>query len=181
MAGQVADLDLQDRAALSRLGVRFGTETVYLEPLLRPEALRLRAMLWAVRHRRAIPVLPPAHRLGRPIPVDPALPPSFYASLGFAVIGSWALRPDRLERLAAAARRAARQAPFTADAALAAAAGVDLSALPALLEAIGYRAVRDAATVRFLAPARRRRAAGERAGSSRDGHPFAKLQELRLA
>ena len=182
-AGQVAGLDPQDRAALSRLGVRFGAETVYLEPLLRPEALRLRALLWAVRHRRPIPALPQPRRPGRPIAVDSALPPSFYAALGFAVFGRWALPPDRLERLAAAARRAARRAPFAADAALAAAAGVDLSTLPALLEALGYRAVRDAASLRFLAPARRRRrpAAGRRPGSPGDGHPFAKLRELNLA
>ena len=183
VAGQIAGLDPQDRAALSLLGVRFGAETVYVEPLLRADALRLRALLWAVAHRRPIPVLPPARRLSRPVAVDSALPPSLYAALGFAVIGGWALRPDRFERLTAAARRAARRGPFVADAALAAAAGVDPSLLPALLEALGYRVVRDGASARFLAPARRRRrpAAGRRPASARDGHPFAKLRELKLA
>jgi ATP-dependent RNA helicase SUPV3L1/SUV3 len=182
VAGQIAGLEPQDRAALSRLGVRFGAETVYLEPLLRPEALRLRALLWAVRHRRPVPAMPPAP-LGRPVAVDPALPPSFYAALGFAVVGGWALPPDRFERLAAAVRRAARAAPFAADAALAAAAGVDLPTLPALLEALGYRARRDGASVRFMAPARRRRrpAAGRPPAAAGDGHPFAKLRELNLA
>jgi ATP-dependent RNA helicase SUPV3L1/SUV3 len=182
-AGQIAGLDPQDRAALARLGVRFGAETVYLEPLLRPDALRLRALLWAIRHRRPIPVLPSARRLCRPVAVDPASPPPFYAALGFAVFGGWALRPDRLERLAAAARRAARQGPFAADAALAAAAGVNPPALPALLEGLGYRSVRDGASVRILAPARRRRrpAAARRPAMAREGHPFAKLRDLKFA
>jgi ATP-dependent RNA helicase SUPV3L1/SUV3 len=177
-AGQIAGLDPQDRAALVRLGVRFGAETVYLEPLLRPEALRLRALLWAVRNRRPVPALPSARRLGRPVAVDPALPPSFYAALGFAVIGRWALRPDRFERFAAAARRAARQAPFAADAALAVAAGVAPTALPGLLEGLGYRAVRNGEALCFLAPARRRR---RPPAAARDGHPFARLRELKLA
>jgi ATP-dependent RNA helicase SUPV3L1/SUV3 len=182
VAGQIVALDPQDRAALSRQGVRFGSETVYFEPLLRPEALHLRAMLWAVRHRRPIAPLPGRRRLGRPFEVDPTLPASFYDALGFAVLGGLAMRPDRLERFAAAAQRAARYAPFAADEALAAAAGVALPALPRLLEALGYRAVRDGDGWRFLAPARRRRtAAGRRAGLPRDGHPFAKLRELKLA
>jgi ATP-dependent RNA helicase SUPV3L1/SUV3 len=183
VAGQIAALAPQDRAALSRTGVRFGSETVYFEPLLRPDALRLRALLWAVRHRHPIPPLPAARRLGRPLAVDPALPPSFYAALGLPVRGQWALRPDRLERLAAAARRAARHAPFSADAALAAAAGVALSVLPRLLDALGYRAVGDAGDIKFLAPPRRRRRqpSGRRPALPRDGHPFAKLRELKLA
>ena len=64
---EVAALDPADRAALGRLGVRFGTETVYFEPLLRPEALRFRALLWAVRHGREVPPLPPARRLAKAI------------------------------------------------------------------------------------------------------------------
>jgi ATP-dependent RNA helicase SUPV3L1/SUV3 len=183
VAGQIAALDAKDRTTLARQGVRFGIETVYVEPLLRPEALRLRAVLWAVRHRQPIPPLPSARRLGRPFEVDPTLPSSFYDALGFAVIGGLAVRADRLERFAAAARRAERRAPFAADAALAAAAGVALPALPQLLEGLGYRAVRDGESLTFLAPARRRRRpfAGRRAGLPRDGHPFAKLRELKLA
>jgi ATP-dependent RNA helicase SUPV3L1/SUV3 len=181
VASQTAALEPRDRMALSRQGVRFGTETVYFEPLLRPDASRLRALLWAVRHGRSIPPLPSARRLGRPFKVDPALPSSFYAALGFAVLAGLAVRPDRLERLAAVARRAARRAPFAADAALAAAAGVALPALPQLLEALGYRTLRDAESVKFLTPARRRPPGGRRPALPRDGHPFAKLRELKLA
>ena len=111
VAHQVAALDPADRAALSRHGVRFGTETVYVEPLLRPETLRFRALLWAVRNGRGAPALPSARRLAKAIEIDPALPASFYAALGFFVAGGLALRADRLERLAAAARRLARKWP----------------------------------------------------------------------
>ena len=61
------------------------------------------------RHGRAVPRLPGARNRGKAIAVDPDLPASFYAAIGRRVIAGLALRPDRLERLAAAAR--GRRAP----------------------------------------------------------------------
>ena len=182
-ARQVQTLDRADRAALSRHGVRFGTETLYVEPLLRPEALRWRALLWAVWHASAIPELPPARRLAKAVETDPALPASFYAALGFFVADRLALRADRLERLAAAARRLARQGPFAADERLASIAGVEPGRLRPLLTALGYRAVIADGAETFVARPRRRRdvAASSRRPPPREGHPFAKLRELKLA
>ncbi len=183
VAHHVAALDRADRAALSRHGVRFGTEFVYVEPLLRPEALRFRALLWAVRQGRATPVLPSARRLAKAIDTDPALPASFYAALGFFVAGGLALRADRLERLAATARRLSRAGAFTADARLAALAGIEPGVLRRLLTALGYRAVIDDGVESFVARPRRRRDTTSRTAPRppRDGHPFAKLRELKLA
>jgi ATP-dependent RNA helicase SUPV3L1/SUV3 len=95
-----------------------------------------------------------------------------------------ALRPDRLERLAAAARRLARNGPFAARAELAAIAGVEPSRLRRLLGALGYRAVIEAGQEIFVARPRRRREiskSGRPQERTRDGHPFAKLRELKLA
>src|SRR5437899_2657515 len=64
---QIAALDRPDRAALSRLGLRFGTESIYLEPLTRADTMRFRALLWAVRHGRSAPPFPSARRLAKPI------------------------------------------------------------------------------------------------------------------
>ena len=183
VAREVAALAPADRAALSRHGVRFGTETVYVEPLLRPETLRWRALLWAIRHGCAAPALPPARRLAKAFEIDPALPPSFYAALGFFVGDRLALRPDRLERLAAAARRLARRGAFAADQRLASIAGVEPDGLRPLLTALGYRAVIDAGAETYVArPRRGREATGRRdPPPPREGHPFAKLQQLKLA
>ena len=183
VAGQVATLAPADRAALSRHGVRFGTETVYVEPLLRPEALRFRALLWAVRHGRAMPALPTARRLAKVIDIDPALPRSFYTALGFFVADCLALRADRVERLAAAARRLARNGRFAADQRLASIAGVEPNELRPLLTALGYRAVIDAGAETFVAHPRRRRQPANRSNPrpAREGNPFAKLRELKLA
>jgi ATP-dependent RNA helicase SUPV3L1/SUV3 len=183
VASQVAALAPADRAALSRQGVRFGIKTIYFESLQRPEALRFRALLWAVRHGRGVPALPPTRRLAKTVETDPALPLSFYAALGFFVVDRVALRPDRLERLAAAARRLARHGPFVADERLASIAGVEPGSLRPLLTALGYRAVIDAGAETFVARPRRRRDSTDRSRPrpAREGHPFAKLQELKLA
>ena len=111
VAGQVAALEPADRKALSRLGVRFGTESIYFEPLLRADTMRFQALLWGVRQGRPVPRLPSARRLAKPIEIDPELPPSFYAAIGLRVLAGLALRPDRLERLAAAARVSRAAAP----------------------------------------------------------------------
>jgi len=179
---QLRALDRPARRALARAGVRFGAESIYLEPLLGADTARFRALLWAVRQGRAVPRLPGARAFGKAIAVDPDLPPSFYAALGRRVVGGLALRPDRLERLAAAAR--GRKAPFAADAELAELAGVTPGDLRNVLQGLEYRAVTRNGAELFVP--RPRRANSPKAGAGRrpvrgEGHPFAKLKELRFA
>jgi len=182
---QVAALEAPDRQALSRFGLRFGTESIYLEPLLRTESMRFRALLWAVSHGRSVFPVPSARRLGKPIELDPTLPLSYYAAIGLRVIEGIVLRPDRLERFAAAARRLARNGPFTAAAARAAIADLEPAALRRLVVALGYRAVISGGEETFIARPRRRRSADKsgrrQALGGGEGHPFARLRELKLA
>jgi len=175
-------LDRQSRRTLARVGVRFGTESVYLEPLLGGETARFRALLWAVRHGCGVPPVPGVRRHGRTIPVDPDLPVSFYAAIGRRVVGGWALRADRLERLAAALRQRARSGRFAADAELAATAGIAIGELRRVVTALGYRAVIQGEQEFFIGKPRRRDVPEKiRRHIPRDGHPFAKLKELNFA
>ena len=184
VAAALKSLDRASRRALARLGVRFGTETIYVEPLLGPDAVRFRALLWAVWHGRTPPKLPGGRRPGKAIAIDPDIPLSFYAAIGRRVIAGLALRPDRLERLAAAARVRSRAGAFAADAELAASGGVAPDALRGVLLALGYRAVIEGDREFFVAKPRRRASEGQkrgRAAASRNDNPFAKLKELRFA
>ncbi len=184
VARQAAVLDPADRAALSRLGVRFGTESIYFEPLLRADSMRFRALLWAVRHDMPVPALPVTRRRAKAVEVEPSLPNSFYEAIGLRVVDGLALRPDRLERLAAAARRLARHGPFAARPELAVIAGVEPLTLRRLLAALGYRVVIDRGEETFVARPRRRRGANgsdRRRQQAAEGHPFARLRELKLA
>jgi ATP-dependent RNA helicase SUPV3L1/SUV3 len=188
-AGQRAALVERDRKALARLGVRLGTESIYIEALLKPRAAALRALLWAVWRQLPVPSVPGTG--GKAEPRDPAVPEEGYAAMGWRVLGPQVLRADRVERLAAAARRLARQGPFRPTPALAQQAGCSVDALAQILPALGYGAVIGESGVTFHARPRRgdkvrhgkrparqrkRRHAEEIAA---DG-PFAKLRELRL-
>ncbi len=183
-ATQRRALTPSDRHALARLGVRLGTDTIYIEALLKPRPARLRALLWAVAERAPVPAVPATAG-----PRDAAVPEAAYAAMGWRVLGSRVLRVDRAERLAATLRRLARQGPFAATPALAQLAGAALEELPAMLAALGYRATPGESSVTFVprpGHARRvERAAARRHRARRsdpvaaDG-PFAKLKELPL-
>jgi ATP-dependent RNA helicase SUPV3L1/SUV3 len=182
IAAPVKSLDRESRRALARLGVRFGTESVYVEPLLSREAVRFRALLWAVQHGRPVPLVPGARSRGKAIPVDPDLPVSFYAASGRRVVGGWAVRPDRLERLAAALRARAKLGRFVADDELAAVVDIPPGELRQVLLTLGYRAVIEGDAEFFVGkPRRRPPQQGQPARPPREGHPFAKLKEMRFA
>jgi hypothetical protein len=148
----------------------------------RTDIARFRALLWAVQHGRPVP--PPLSKryLAKVIEIDSALPTSFYAAIGLRVLNGLALRPDRLERVVAAARRLARLGTFSADDKLAAASGVERLALRRLLVALGYRAVIRAGEEKFSGPRRGQRdlIKSRHRPSAAEGHPFAKLRELNL-
>ena len=179
---QLKALEPADRIALSRLGLRFGTESIYFESLQRIDIVRFRALLWAVQHSWPAPPLLSKRELTKVIEIDSAFPASFYAAIGLRVLRGLALRPDRLERLAAAARRLARFGAFSTDDELAVSLGLERSALRRLLAALGYRAVIRAGEEKFVGPRRRQRDVAKRChqAPTAEGHPFAKLRELNL-
>jgi hypothetical protein len=89
-----------------------------------------------------------------------------------------------LGRLAAAAGRLVRRGPFTPEPELAAIANVEQSKLRGLVTPLGYRAVINSGKETFIARSQRQRdtkRTGRRRGPVGDGHPFAKLRELKLA
>jgi ATP-dependent RNA helicase SUPV3L1/SUV3 len=183
VAPQLAALAAGDRKALAALGVRLGTETVYVEALLKPAAVALRALLWSVhRGARLPPPVPPPGRIS--LPPDTEAPKSFYTAIGYRVLGPRALRADRVERLAAAVRRLARQGPFAPTPDLASLAGCPKEELPGILAALGYRAVVEEGGVTFH-PRLRRGGEGKprkpkKAVRVAEG-PFAQLRNLKLA
>ena len=124
-------------------------------------------------------------------PRDPAVSARGLRGDGCRVLGPRVLRVDRVERLAAAARRLGAARPVRRDAGAGAARRrAPPEELAAMLPALGYRAVprrgrRDVSTRAAPRPASAARAsqrggAASRRAAQADG-PFAKLKELRLA
>jgi len=176
----VGELDPADRKALSRLGIRFGTETVYFDKLLKPAAVALRALLWTVHQGGGPLAVPPAGRLSVARAAEPV---AYFDAIGYRPVGARAIRADRLEDLALVLRTKARDGRFTLDGTLAALVGSPLTDLAGIVTALGYRGVVEDGTTSFVAkkrPVRRKeaRAAPPAPAPSAD-HPFAKLGALR--
>ena len=176
-----AGLTAEDRRALTRAGVRFGTETIHVAALLKPAAIGLRVLLCSIRAGAALPT-PPAGRVAVPAEM---VARDHADAIGYRIIGPVAIRVDRLERLTAALRRSA-QAPggFVLEPEWASSLGVKLGDLPAIVAALGYRGVaQEDGPLRFVPLPRRarRNGAGRRPPAVKPGdadHPFAKLKEL---
>ncbi|MCH7555783.1 MAG: disulfide oxidoreductase, partial [Proteobacteria bacterium] len=182
-AREINALTPEDRAALSRLGVRIGRQGVYLPAMLKPASRAVRALLWAVHAGwRPVPPTPPGEALS--MPLDSALPRSFYAAIGYRVIGRLALRLDAVERILARAGKLSRAGPFAPTAEMAALAGCDAASFGGVLGGLGYRAeAPDAQGVVFYGPPPRGRRAKRRRrrDGANPGSPFAKLASLRVA
>jgi ATP-dependent RNA helicase SUPV3L1/SUV3 len=155
VTSQLAGLTPGDRRELARRGISLGRLTVFAPALLRPDAVRTRALLWAV-HRQAgsAPLLGGAPS----VRIDDRVPPAFYLACGYVPAGPRALRADRAERFAAAARRGHREGRPLVLRDLAGMAGAPPEEVEAILAALGF--VKDVGGV-FRERARR---AGARRG-----------------
>jgi ATP-dependent RNA helicase SUPV3L1/SUV3 len=174
VVAQRAALSPADRASLARLGVRLGTEFVFFDRLLKPDAVALRGLLWSIREGAALPPPLPAPGL---LALPREAPPAFYAAIGYAPLGPRALRLDRVERLAAAARRLARAGKLTATPELAGIAAGSIDDLTPMLAGLGYRAIVVEGGIAFVA---RRRPRPRAPAPTAEDNPFAKLRALRL-
>jgi ATP-dependent RNA helicase SUPV3L1/SUV3 len=135
VAEQVAALSPEHRRQMSRFGVTLGRLVVFLPALLRPETLRLRARLFAVRHGG--PAVPGPEGLPS-VPLDPARPTAFYLACGYQPAGPRAVRVDRLERAAALTARLARAGPFALPREVAPILGCHPAEVKAVLASLGY-------------------------------------------
>ena len=110
---------------------------MYLPALLKPPAVALRALLWAVwRGLERVPAPPAPGRVSQA--ADPAAPDGFYEAVGYRLLGGRAVRVDMLERFAADLRRMARDGRFRPPPALLSGLGLGPGDAPPVLTALGY-------------------------------------------
>ena len=105
VAEEVRSLDQDARAALRRLGVRFGAYHIFVPALVKPGPAGLATLLWALkndaRDKPGYGDVVAALAAGRTSFVtDPQFERSFYRLSGFRNLGRRAVRVDILERLA---------------------------------------------------------------------------------
>ena len=134
---QIAALSNGDRKVLRDLGLRIGRESIFFPVLLKPAAVSVRGLLWAVHRGMDVPALPPPGRTS--VVLDPASPPGFYEAIGYRPLGARAVRIDIVERLAARAYVMARDENFAAISELRSLAGCSVQEVSGILSALGYR------------------------------------------
>lgn len=105
VAEDLRNLDQDARRALRRCGVRFGAHSVFAPAMLKPAAVRLTRLIWALRNGGLISDvldhLPQFSAQGlMSVALDQAVPRGYYAAIGFRICGKRAVRVDMLERLA---------------------------------------------------------------------------------
>jgi ATP-dependent RNA helicase SUPV3L1/SUV3 len=187
VAADVKALDQEARAALRRLGVRFGAYHIFVPALVKPGPAGLLTLLWALKNdgkdRPGFGDVVQLLAAGRTsVVTDPQFDPAFYRLAGFRVLGRRAVRVDILERLAdlirpALAWKAGTGArpdgafdgnAFTVTPAMMSILGAKAEDMEEILKGLGYRAeARPAAevTARLEAIDRAQREAAEAAAA----------------
>ncbi|MCA0047707.1 helicase [Mesorhizobium sp. B283B1A] len=116
IAEEMKSLDQEGRAALRRLGVRFGAYHVFVPALIKPAPAGLVTLLWALKNdgkdKPGFGDVVHALASGRTsVVIDPTFDKAFYKLAGYRNLGRRAVRIDILERLADLIRPATNWKP----------------------------------------------------------------------
>ncbi|WP_062015643.1 helicase-related protein, partial [Aureimonas sp. AU4] len=119
IADEVRSLDQEARAALRRLGVRFGAYHIFVPALVKPAPAALLTLLWGIkedgRERPGYGEVTQLLATGRTsVQANPEFDPVFYGLAGYRLLGRRAVRIDILERLADLIRPALGWSPTAA-------------------------------------------------------------------
>ncbi len=181
---QIDALAKDDRKLLREYGVRIGRDSAYLPALLKPDAVRWRAILWSLAAGRTfIGDLPTPGRVSVPVTRDSDR--DLLAACGYRVLGPLAVRVDMAERLTARAWTLSKGKEFVPAADMMSMIGAGTDAFPKVMQALGFRRVQktgaDGVVEERYRPQRRgkKKTTETEANVQVDEHsPFAKLREL---
>jgi len=141
VAPLIAALTREDRKALRQMAITLGREHVFIPKLLKPEARRWRALLWAVwTEQRGIGFLPNDGQAS--FSIDALMDRDRLHHLGFALCRTRAVRLDMVERIADLAWEASKKGPFQPSAAMVTALGTNAEETRLVLGQLGYRAAK---------------------------------------
>ncbi len=133
VAELIEGITKEDRTAFSTCGVHLGSALVWIDRLWTPEAMRARALMWAIWKGQPIP--PPPQ--GKSVPVGD-IPKTIWHALGYSVLSGRAVRADVLEEVISMLH----QTPAPPQANIAKSLGLPEKALSEALKALGYRIIR---------------------------------------
>ena len=151
LADMIGQLNETARAALRPKRIRFGPLHVYQPALIKPAALRLRALLWALYHGHDLPVTVPHDGAASAAFDHAGVDHAFYLIIGYPVYGGRAVRVDMLDRLVGAIYDCAEQGQFTARHEWAEWLGCSIPELYAVITDLGHQKSHDPAEAQYTA------------------------------
>ncbi len=135
-------LNDSERKILAKLGLRIGTEMIYLPNLLKPKAISLRSILWSVYNNNFPEEGPP--KPGRVIcNLCQSVPNDYFKLIGYMPFKSIALRVDILERLSAIIRNEAKKVRFKINEDMLSIAGATKDQVKEILFTLGYKIIEE--------------------------------------
>jgi ATP-dependent RNA helicase SUPV3L1/SUV3 len=140
VANLLKDLDDDGRRHLTLQGIRFGVDMIYIADLLKPAAIKAKALLWSVFNDH-FPAHgpPPAGRVA--IDHIETVPDAYWLATGYRRLGDRVMRVDMAERLSAVIRGAARSGTFQISDEMMSLAGATREQMAAILFDLNYRKV----------------------------------------
>ncbi|NBX66607.1 MAG: hypothetical protein EBQ96_06385 [Proteobacteria bacterium] len=136
---QIALLDADTRKLLRGKGVRLGPVLVFLPALVKPAAVKMRAMLWAIWNDKPLPIARPADGRVSEVVALASIDRHYYRMIGYPVFGPRCIRIDMLDRVVTDIYDTAQQGVFEAKHKYAEWLGCNLDDLHAILESLGHR------------------------------------------
>lgn len=182
---QIDALSRDDRKLLREYGVRLGRDMAFLPSLLKPEAVRWRAILWSlVEGRKRLGALPTPGRVS--VPLIKGSDRALLAACGYRTLGPLAVRADMAERLTSRAWTLSKGGSFAPPPDLMTLIGANTEQFPKVMQALGFRRTQrttdDGATLDLYRPMRgggQKRSKPEPPAPKVNEHsPFAKLRDL---
>ena len=136
----IKSLSDEEKKDLGRNGIRFGVEYVYMPDLLKPAAVKLRALLYGLNCNEFHPdSLPDNGRVAyKP---KTLLSDQWYNKIGYAILGDRVMRVDMVERLSAIIRSSARNGAFNISEEMLSIAGATREQMSKILNSLGYNAL----------------------------------------
>ena len=127
----------EEKKTIAKLGMRIGTEIIYLPNMLKPKAISLRSILWSVFNNFSIKNFPEPGRVN--VLLNDNISNDFYKSIGFFPFKTLALRVDIFERLKAIIRNEAKENKFKINEAMLSIAGVTKEQMEEILIFLNYQ------------------------------------------
>ena len=134
---QMKSLSETDKPQFARLGIRTGVENLFMPDMLKPAAIKLRALLFSLYHQEwPEDGLPPEGRVSFANPQTASA--DYWRATGYQPLGSKIMRVDMIERVSALVRAAARSGPFAVSDDMMSLAGVGREEMGQIILDLGF-------------------------------------------